>query len=690
MSSAATDANSAQQAGGSMFKSLVRWTSVAITLAWNGFSALATVYDSDGSSTNIQYIHDTLAQNGDTITLPAGTFTWTTGVTISKAITIQGAGIGTTIIKDNIQNATIMSWTLVAEKPSRLTGIEFQDGGGVHGPAPGGGSMHANGSNTDGSSFRVDHCYWNNINGTPIFDTVIGVVDHTTFYCARPGYILVYIYGSNWDGQGPYGDGSWHDPAGFGLSQFLFFEDDTFTFNIGGLGTLTDAYAGARFVVRHNTINACVINNHGTESTGRIRGGRAMEVYSNTFNGGGFNKFVLGSRSGTCLLHDNNINGCFGALATSQLSNFRTHMRFPVGCVTNCYFGGADGLSPWDVNEPNAFLTGTAAANSSGTTVTVSGANWITNQWTGYALRRTSDHCNSGSINFGEIQSNTANTITYTSAEYAPSMTFCAGDSLEIRKVDQVLDGIGRGQGSALNPSATPPVPAGWNNQVTEPCYSWNNIITDAGNAHSNFGIVDPSIRINEHYFNDTQMPGYTPYVYPHPLVTDPPMPSPTPSATVTPSPTATATATPSPTSPPSPTPTATATATPTPQPTSTPSVTATATATPAPSPTLTPTATPTATATATSTVQPSPTATATVTTTPTNTPTPTPTIPPSPTPSATATTTPTATATATATATPTPSATATATATPQPTSTPSATATPTATPRPRHTPKPH
>ncbi|KAF5409095.1 MAG: hypothetical protein Udaeo2_06730 [Candidatus Udaeobacter sp.] len=43
-----------------------------VILIWNGFSALAAVYDSDGSSINLQSIHDTLAQNGDTITLPAG------------------------------------------------------------------------------------------------------------------------------------------------------------------------------------------------------------------------------------------------------------------------------------------------------------------------------------------------------------------------------------------------------------------------------------------------------------------------------------------------------------------------------------------------------------------------------------------------------------------------------------------
>jgi len=44
--------------------------SAIVMATWNGFSALATVYDSDGSSTNIQSIHDTLAVDGDTITLP--------------------------------------------------------------------------------------------------------------------------------------------------------------------------------------------------------------------------------------------------------------------------------------------------------------------------------------------------------------------------------------------------------------------------------------------------------------------------------------------------------------------------------------------------------------------------------------------------------------------------------------------
>src|SRR5690349_5433075 len=70
------------------FRRLFRFGIVG--LIWNCVSAMATVYNSDGSPTNIQYIHDNLARDGDTIMLPSGTFVWSAGVTISKGITLQG------------------------------------------------------------------------------------------------------------------------------------------------------------------------------------------------------------------------------------------------------------------------------------------------------------------------------------------------------------------------------------------------------------------------------------------------------------------------------------------------------------------------------------------------------------------------------------------------------------------------
>src|SRR5881394_4192188 len=46
---------------------------------------------SDGSAASVQSCHDA-AQNGDTITMPAGKFVWTQKVTITKPITLMGQG----------------------------------------------------------------------------------------------------------------------------------------------------------------------------------------------------------------------------------------------------------------------------------------------------------------------------------------------------------------------------------------------------------------------------------------------------------------------------------------------------------------------------------------------------------------------------------------------------------------------
>ncbi|HEY7322761.1 MAG TPA: hypothetical protein VIE89_34795 [Candidatus Binatia bacterium] len=491
---------------------------VVFTLVLSGLLAphcRAAVYQSNGTAASVQSIHNNQAHNGDTITLPAGILHWTTGVTINKGITLQGAGVGATVITDGVQSGQLIEVTLAAGNLTRITGIEFQDGGRANRES---GILHVVGSNSNGSKFRLDHCKCYNLNGASLFDTVIGVLDHNTFVIDRTG-LPVNIYDSYWNGR-TQGDGSWAAPTGFGTDRFLFIEDNTFTHSDSSQKGVTDCYAGGRFVFRHNNIVNGLISNHGTESTGRTRGGRAMEVYNNTFAGTDLNRFVGGVRSGGVLFHDNSISGYWGDSATFTLENFRNFFPFDP-------WGGADGTNPWDVNAPNAFFTGTAAANSSNRTVTVAGVNWPPNHWAGYVIRRTSDVCNSGSISFSEILSNTSNTITYSDDggyPTPPPLSFCAGDSIEIRKVLHALDQPGRALGSWV--SGNPPVrPAGWNNQVTEPCYSWNN---STGGAPVSFS-AGPGVRANVHYFNNTRMPGYTPYVYPHPLVTGQPAPPPPP-----------------------------------------------------------------------------------------------------------------------------------------------------------------
>src|SRR5437879_3183269 len=87
----------------------------------------AATFNSTGSVSSIQVIHDTQAAPGDTITLPGGTFKWTTRLTLTKGITLQGqAG---TIVQDGVQRGALLVWTLAAGQVSRLTGIEWQNGG---------------------------------------------------------------------------------------------------------------------------------------------------------------------------------------------------------------------------------------------------------------------------------------------------------------------------------------------------------------------------------------------------------------------------------------------------------------------------------------------------------------------------------------------------------------------------------
>src|SRR5438552_866662 len=184
----------------------------------------AAVYNSNGTAESIQFFHDNRAQNGDTITLPPGIFLWTTGVAISKTITLQGAGVGSTIIKDAVQSGQLLRVTLAAGHLTRITEIEFQNGGRAGRSSE---ILHVNGSNTNGSTFRFDHCKWNNLNGASLFDTVIGVIDHNTFVVGGGSYLPINIYGTTWNGHN-YGDGSWNAPTGYGTSQFLFIEDNTF------------------------------------------------------------------------------------------------------------------------------------------------------------------------------------------------------------------------------------------------------------------------------------------------------------------------------------------------------------------------------------------------------------------------------------------------------------------------------
>jgi len=198
----------------------------------------------------------------------------------------------------------------------------------------------------------------------------------------------------------------------------------------------------------------------------------------------------------------------------------------------------ASGDNPWDVNvtepdgthvdghPPYLFESGTATSGSENCAaglqyLTDTSKNWTTNQWGGYTARRLSDNW------IGQIISNTNNTLTmyfYYSGGGCIS-TWRAGNQYQIHNVLVALDQPGRGRGDLI--TGDPPInsttgTATWPHQELEPCYSWNNIHSPGG-EHINFTPAPTSaasLLQDRDYFNDTPMPGYMPYTYPHPLTT--------------------------------------------------------------------------------------------------------------------------------------------------------------------------
>jgi hypothetical protein len=106
------------------------------------------------------------AKDGDTVEVPPGKATWVGGLTITNAITLRGAGIGKTIILDNLPvDGNIITINTNHGKSYRLTGFELGDGSSR--PREfGKGCIRVTG---DTKAFRLDHCKFNVVLSRCIF-----------------------------------------------------------------------------------------------------------------------------------------------------------------------------------------------------------------------------------------------------------------------------------------------------------------------------------------------------------------------------------------------------------------------------------------------------------------------------------------------------------------------------------------
>lgn len=444
------------------------------------------------------------ASDGDEVLVPSGHCTWTEHLTIAAGISFIGAGLDQTVIRDEVPDDGLIQLDTKGGKTYRVSGFTFARGDEGGWPKADKAAISVNG---ESKAWRVDHVKFDRLvnRGVRVTGWTYGVVDHCTFLLQGTQGMLVQH--PNWEGH-DWGDGSWAAPSYLGTEKAIYIEDNHFELVSGSNHTVVDCIQGGRFVFRHNTAINMNLADHGTESSGRQRSCRVHEIYDNSFThpNGTWNR-AINVRGGTGVVFDNSFNN-FDNLA--GLQNFRSFEPY------STWDGGCDGRSVYDVTDGVVYDSGTHdGGDGSERLLHDSSKSWKPDQWVGFQLIDLSQTYSDSARN-GQITGNTSNEISVKSGGgNAPVLKINRGDRYEIRQVYPCIDQVGRGQGDLL--SGNPANPEAWPHQVSDPMYFWGNTLN--GRQATVDGGLNPIIEGRD-FFNQPK-PGYSPYVYPHPLVTE-------------------------------------------------------------------------------------------------------------------------------------------------------------------------
>jgi hypothetical protein len=350
------------------------------------------------------------ANDGDVVLVPTGVCTWTVRVDITdKAITLQGAGTGNTIITDATTDHEwdstydLIRVTEANGKPFRITGFTLSNGNGPH-------VIYVGGTARE---WRIDHISFisptDQARAIWVSGYTYGVIDHCTFNRVRGQ--CIYFRSDN---------DAWNRPLSLGTANAVYIEDCTFEYIGTGEVSVTDADNGGRFVFRHNRVTNGYYGQHDLQVNYQ-RGTFSFEVYENEFTDTlGLWQWAF-TRGGTGVIFNNTVAGYD---IGPWLANYRS-------CDAHGIWGMCDGDNPID----------------------------------------------------GNLESNGYPCLDQTGRSY-----------------DSDHDGI----------------------QDLEPVYEWGNTL-NGGDADFFVKTDCQGLHIHENrdYYNDTQRPSYTPYVYPHPLTRD-------------------------------------------------------------------------------------------------------------------------------------------------------------------------
>ncbi|MBN1812055.1 MAG: hypothetical protein JXA14_09495, partial [Anaerolineae bacterium] len=259
----------------------------------------------------------------------------TPAVSISgKGITLQGAGIGQTVITDTTGSdwgESVINVQGMEGHPFRITGFSFVRTG------PSSTGIYIQG---DCKNFRVDHnSFSSEGEHTSIYawGYTYGVIDHNDFFNGR---VLVFDAIS--------GEESWQRPLTLGSVDAVYVEDNYYITDI--MLNVMDSNGGARWVFRYNTVVNSNCEAHGLQNNNQ-RGTFSYELYENIFttaDNGKNNWVAFYTRGGTGVLFNNQVINAEGNpyndFAAIQDNRSCDH------AIT--YWGPCDGTSACDGNTP--------------------------------------------------------------------------------------------------------------------------------------------------------------------------------------------------------------------------------------------------------------------------------------------------------------------------------------------------
>lgn len=271
--------------------------------------------------------------DGDTVTIPAGNYTWYSGITVTNNITIQGSGYENTIITRNGTAFTLQGTS------TRITGIEF---------------VIASESNQimvqGGSGWRIDHCRFRNVSaGTNVSIYITGqsssappygLIDNNDFVQGRivTGLASTITEArARWAEDHPFGSA---DTTGL---HNIYIEDNTFYKTAANGENVLDAsaYTGA-YVARYNTISGNTQFEVHSFQDANNRGTKAWEIYGNSFTALSSHWAAMFIRAGTGFIFNNAILSSYSnGIIFDNVRSLRS--------ITTA--GQCNGSSDWDGNE---------------------------------------------------------------------------------------------------------------------------------------------------------------------------------------------------------------------------------------------------------------------------------------------------------------------------------------------------